>query len=160
GGRGGEAGEEPVDVRMLSATHRNLAVLVAQGRFREHLFYRINVIELHVPALRERGGDIAEIAEAILLRLARRTNAAPPALSADAVQTLQTYPFPGNVRELENVLERALTLSSEGVITPEHIRLRASVPPAATEARALGGAAGAEGSTALGSQLESIERDA
>ena len=156
----GEAREETVDVRILSATHRNLADLVAQGRFREDLFYRINVIELHVPALRERRGDIAEIAEAILLRLARRTNAAPTALSAEAVQTLQTYPFPGNVRELENVLERALTLSSEGVITPEHIRLRASVPPAATEAPAPGGTAAAEGSTALGSQLESIERDA
>ena len=156
----GEAREQTVDVRILSATHRNLADLVAQGLFREDLFYRINVIELHVPALRERRGDIAEIAEAILLRLARRTNAAPTALSAEAVQTLQTYPFPGNVRELENVLERALTLSSEGVITPEHIRLRASVPPAATEAPAPRGAAGAEGSTALGSQLESIERDA
>src|SRR5438477_2148799 len=114
----GEAREQTVDVRILSATHKNLVELVAQGRFREDLFYRINVIELHVPALRERRGDIAEIAEAILLRLARRTNAAPTALSAEAVQTLQTYPFPGNVRELENVLERALTLSSEGVITP------------------------------------------
>jgi two-component system response regulator PilR (NtrC family) len=153
----GEAREETVDVRILSATHRNLADLVAQGLFREDLFYRINVIELHVPALRERRGDIAEIAEAILLRLARRTNAAPTALSAEAVQTLQTYPFPGNVRELENVLERALTLSSEGAITPEHIRLRASVPSAATEAPA---PTAAEGHTALGSQLESIERDA
>src|SRR5213080_3676788 len=156
----GEAREETVDVRILSATHRNLADLVAQGRFREDLFYRINVIELRVPALRERRGDIAEIAEAILLRLARRTNAAPTALSAEAVRTLQTYPFPGNVRELENVLERALTLSTGGAITPEHIRLRASVPPAATEAPAPGGAVAAEGSTALGSQLESIERDA
>jgi len=156
----GEAREETVDVRILSATHRNLADLVAQGLFREDLFYRINVIELQVPALRERRDDIAEIAEAILLRLARRTNTAPPELSADALGTLQTYPFPGNVRELENVLERALTLSSEGVITPEHIRLRASVPPAATDAPAPGRSAAAEGSTALGSQLESIERDA
>src|SRR5712671_2033224 len=156
----GEAREDTVDVRILSATHRNLADLVAQGLFREDLFYRINVIELRVPALRERRGDIAEIAEAILLRLARRTKAAPTALSAEAVQTLQTYPFPGNVRELENVLERALTLSTGGAITPEHIRLRASVPPAATEAPAPVGAAAAEGSTALGSQLESIERDA
>jgi len=69
--------KKTVDVRILSATHRHLADLVAQGLFREDLFYRINVIELHVPALRERRGDIAEIAEAILLRLARRTNAAP-----------------------------------------------------------------------------------
>jgi len=156
----GEAREERVDVRILSATHKNLADLVAQGLFREDLFYRINVIELHVPALRERRGDIAEIADAILLRLARRSNAAAPALSAEAVHALQTYPYPGNVRELENVLERAVTLSTGGVVTPEHIRLRASVPPAATETPAPAGAAGAEGSSALGSQLESIERDA
>ena len=156
----GEPREESVDVRILSATHKNLGDLVAQGLFREDLFYRINVIELRVPALRERSDDIPEIAEAILTRLARRTNAAPTALSADAVHALQSYPFPGNVRELENVLERALTLSSEGVITPEHIRLRAGVPPTATEPPAPGGVAAAEGSTALGSQLEGIERDA
>ncbi len=154
----GAAREETVDVRILSATHKNLADLVAQGLFREDLFYRINVIELRVAALRERSGDIAEIAEAILLRLARRTNSAPPELSADAVQTLQTYPFPGNVRELENVLERALTLSTGGVITAEHIRLRSNARPSAPEAPAPAGAAGS--STALGSQLESIERDA
>ena len=156
----GAAREETVDVRILSATHKNLADLVAQGLFREDLFYRINVIELRVAALRERSGDIAEIAEAILLRLARRTNTAPPELSAEAVQILQTYPFPGNVRELENVLERALTLSSAGVITPEHIRLRTTAPPAEAEPSAVAGAALAEGNTALGSQLESIERDA
>jgi two-component system response regulator PilR (NtrC family) len=154
----GAAREETVDVRILSATHKNLADLVAQGLFREDLFYRINVIELRVAALRERSGDIAEIAEAILLRLARRTNSAPPELSADAVQTLQTYPFPGNVRELENVLERALTLSTGGVITAEHVRLRSNARPSAPEAPAPAGAAGS--STALGSQLESIERDA
>jgi len=155
----GAAREESVDVRILSATHSNLADLVAQGLFREDLFYRINVIELRVPALRERSGDIAEIAEAILLRLAGRTNAAAPKLSAEALQTLQAYPFPGNVRELENVLERALTLSSAGVITPEHIRLRTGARPAATEVAAPAAAA-ADGNTALGSQLESIERDA
>jgi two-component system response regulator PilR (NtrC family) len=155
----GAAREETVDVRILSATHSNLADLVAQGLFREDLFYRINVIELRVAALRERSGDIAEIAAAILLRLARRTNAVPPELSAEALQTLQAYPFPGNVRELENVLERALTLSSSGVITPEHIRLRTGARPAATEVPAPAAAA-ADGNTALGSQLESIERDA
>ena len=154
----GAAREETVDVRILSATHKNLADLVAQGLFREDLFYRINVIELRVAALRERSGDIAEIAEAILVRLARRTNSAPPELSAGAVQALQTYPFPGNVRELENVLERALTLSTGGVITAEHIRLRSNAPPSTPEAPAPAGAAG--GNTALGSQLESIERDA
>jgi two-component system response regulator PilR (NtrC family) len=155
----GAAREESVDVRILSATHSNLADLVAQGLFREDLFYRINVIELRVAALRERSGDIAEIAAAILLRLARRTNTVPPELSAEALQTLQAYPFPGNVRELENVLERALTLSTAGVITPEHIRLRTGARPAATEVPAPAAAA-ADGNTALGSQLESIERDA
>ena len=154
----GAAREETVDVRILSATHSNLADLVAQGLFREDLFYRINVIELRVPALRERSGDIAEIAEAILLRLSGRTNAAPPKLSAEALQTLQAYPFPGNVRELENVLERALTLSTGGVITAEHIRLRSNARPSTPEAPARAGAAG--GNIALGSQLESIERDA
>jgi two-component system response regulator PilR (NtrC family) len=154
----GAAREETVDVRILSATHKNLADQVAQGLFREDLFYRINVIELRVAALRERSGDIAEIAEAILLRLAGRTNSAPPELSAEALQTLQTYPFPGNVRELENALERALTLSTGGVITADHIRLRSHARPATPEAPAPAGAAG--GNTALGSQLESIERDA
>jgi two-component system response regulator PilR (NtrC family) len=156
----GAAREESVDVRILSATHSHLADLVAQGLFREDLFYRINVIELRVPALRERSGDIAEIAEAILLRLAGRTNAAPPTLSAEALQTLQAYPFPGNVRELENVLERALTLSTAGVITPEHIRLRTGARPAAAAEVPAPAAAAADGNTALGSQLESIERDA
>ena len=147
-------------MRILSATHKNLADLVAQGQFREDLFYRINVIELRVPALRERGGDIGEIAEAILERLARRAELCRTAIIARTRSScLQTYPFPGNVRELENVLERALTFSTGGIITPEHIRLRAGararrrgcqlhcLPPRAAD-------------TALGSQLESIERDA
>jgi two-component system, NtrC family, response regulator PilR len=155
----GEAREETVDVRILSATHKNLADLVAQGLFREDLFYRVNVIELRVPALRERSGDIGEIAHAILERLARRANGPTPGISEQAVRMLEAYPFPGNVRELENVLERALTLSTGGVITPEHIRLRVAARPAGAEA------AGSvspliEGPTALGSQLESIERDA
>jgi two-component system, NtrC family, response regulator PilR len=154
----GEPREESVDVRILSATHKNLADLVAQGLFREDLFYRINVIELRVPALRERSDDIPEIVEAILTRLARRMTATAPQLSPEAVMALQAYPFPGNVRELENVLERALTLSSDGTITPEHIRLRASAGPAAAPQPS--GTAVADGSTALGTQLESIEREA
>jgi two-component system response regulator PilR (NtrC family) len=157
----GEAREETVDVRILSATHKILADLVAQGLFREDLFYRINVIELRVPALRERSGDIAEIADAILERLARRTSTTAPELSPDALRTLETYAFPGNVRELENVLERALTLCTTGVISPEHIRLRsgatAADPAGAVAALA---ASPVEGGGALGSQLESIERDA
>jgi two-component system response regulator PilR (NtrC family) len=158
----GAAREETVDVRILSATHKNLADLVAQGLFREDLFYRINVIELRVPALRERSGDIREIADAILARLARRADGAVPEISEDAVRLLHSYPFPGNVRELENVLERALTLSTGGVIVPEHIRLRATNRPAGGESGATVPvtAVEVEASTALGTQLESIERDA
>jgi two-component system, NtrC family, response regulator PilR len=154
----GEAREETIDVRILSATHKNLADLVARGLFREDLYYRINVIELRVPALRERSGDIGEIAEAILHRLARRAGIDAPEISAGALRMLQGYPFPGNVRELENVLERALTLSTGGVVTPEHIRLRSGQRHA--DAAAPVTTAIAEAPTALGTQLETIERDA
>jgi two-component system response regulator PilR (NtrC family) len=156
----GEAREETVDVRILSATHKNLADLVAQGLFREDLFYRINVIELRVPALRERSSDIREIAEAILERLARRANGPTPRISDEAVKVLEAYPFPGNVRELENVLERALTLSTDGIITPEHIRLRVASRSPALEGAIPATVSPIDGNTALGSQLENIERDA
>ena len=126
----GEAREETVDVRILSATHKNLSQLVAEGRFREDLFYRINVIELRVPSLRERSEDIPELAETILARVARRMDMDAARLTAEALQTLEQYAFPGNVRELENVLERALTLSAGGMITPENIKLRAAARPA------------------------------
>jgi two-component system response regulator PilR (NtrC family) len=154
----GEAREEVVDVRILSATHRNLGDLVARGLFREDLFYRINVIELRVPALRERSSDISEIAEAILQRLARRANTVVLELSADAIQALEAYPFPGNVRELENVLERAMTLSVGGVITSDHIKVRAAARPAVAEEVAKTAVPTAD--TALESQLENIEREA
>ena len=154
----GESREETVDVRILSATHKNLSELVAQGLFREDLFYRINVIELRVPALRERTDDIPEIAQAILERLGRRSGLQPPHLAEDALQLLRSYPFPGNVRELENVLERALTLCIGGVITAEHIKLRATSRPSAPQpVPAVGAAAG---NAALGEHLEEIERDA
>jgi two-component system, NtrC family, response regulator PilR len=156
----GEAREETVDVRILSATHKTLADLVAQGLFREDLFYRINVIELRVPALRERAGDIREIAEAILERLARRADGPAAQISEPAAKVLEAYLFPGNVRELENVLERALTLSTGGVITPEHVRLRTASRPAGATGVAASEPTVIGGNTALGSQLESIERDA
>jgi two-component system response regulator PilR (NtrC family) len=157
----GEAREERIDVRILSATHKNLVDLVAQGQFREDLYYRINVIELRVPALRERYEDVGEIAQAILERLARRSGASAAAeLSPEAILQLQSYPFPGNVRELENVLERALTLSGGAAITPEHIRLRTSTRTSTGETGAEMRAPVPSGNTALGSQLETIERDA
>jgi len=162
----GEAREESVDVRILSATHKNLSELVETGRFREDLFYRINVIEMRVPALRERSEDIPEIAEAVLERMGRRTKATPARLDAAALRLLEDYPFPGNVRELENVLERALTLCTGGVINSDHIKLRSiarvSLEPAAASVLDAQGAAStaAEGGGALGAQLEDIERDA
>jgi two-component system, NtrC family, response regulator PilR len=158
----GETREEPVDVRILSATHKNLTDLVGEGRFREDLFYRINVIELRVPPLRERPDDVSELTNTILGRLGRRLNIEPPQLDDDAMETLRTYPFPGNVRELENVLERALTLCTSGVITNEHIKLRAltRAPVGTPEAAATAVTAATEGSPALGTQLEEMERDA
>jgi two-component system response regulator PilR (NtrC family) len=106
----GATGEEAVDVRVICATHQDLKVLVEQGRFRQDLFYRLNVIELRMPALRECREDIPMLAQHILGRLARAADAKSPPLTAAALEALQNYTFPGNVRELENVMERALAL--------------------------------------------------
>lgn len=169
----GEQHETPTDVRILSATHRNLAELVAQGRFREDLYYRINVIELRVPALRERAEDVADLAEAILVRLARRMQLPVPELEPDALQLLMRHPFPGNVRELENVLERAMTMSTGGRIAATDIQLRAVARPAIAATGAANTTAAPElppaqaaapqgpgASDALGDQLEHLERAA
>ncbi|MHB8476272.1 MAG: sigma-54-dependent transcriptional regulator [Steroidobacteraceae bacterium] len=149
----GEQLEIGIDVRVLSATHKILSQLVSEGRFREDLFYRVNVIELRVPSLRERPEDIPELAEAVLRRLGRRMKIAPPVLSKDAQIALQAYAYPGNVRELENILERAITLSTGGEIQVGDIHLRATPGGSSLLAKASG-----EG--ALGDHLEDIERDA
>jgi len=107
----GATAEDPVDVRILCATHQELQKLIASGRFRQDLFYRLNVIELRVPSLRERVGDIPAIADSILQRISERAGLPPTRLSAGAAQALQSHSFPGNVRELENVLERAVALA-------------------------------------------------
>ena len=120
----GASREIPVNVRILSATHRDLHKLVAEGRFREDLFYRINVIELHIPALRERREDIELLVDSLLGRLAETLDIPRPTLTAAAVDKLKAHPFPGNVRELENVLERALTLSTDDMIDAPDIQLR------------------------------------
>lgn len=122
----GEQRESPIDVRILSATHKNLAEMVAQAKFREDLFYRINVIELRVPALRERAEDIPDLADAIIRRLSRRLDVESPTITPAALNLLQQFPFPGNVRELENVLERALALSNHGRIDVTDLQLRAA----------------------------------
>jgi two-component system response regulator PilR (NtrC family) len=106
----GEQVEIPVDIRLLSATHRNLADMVQTGLFRQDLYYRINVIDLHVPPLRERSSDIPALAEHILAKLTDANKMSQPTLSTAALEVLQHYHFPGNVRELENILERALAL--------------------------------------------------
>src|SRR6202035_3974879 len=145
----GEQLEVGVDVRILSATHKNLSALVAEGKFREDLFYRVNVIELRVPSLRERPEDVPELADAVLRRLGRRMKITPPMLSKDALATLESYAFSCNVRELENILDRAITLSTTGEVGANDILLRPTP----------GGSAGAGVSpNALGDHLEDIER--
>ena len=156
----GEQAEVAVDVRVLSATHRNLAALVADGRFREDLFYRVNVIELRVPALRERREDIPELAEAILRRLGRRMKLPPPILAEDAMAALEDYGFPGNVRELENILERAITLCSAGEITASDIQLRSTPGGGAGVARAGFAEEAQAPGGALEDHLEELERGA
>ena len=149
----GEQLEVGVDVRILSATHKNLSALVAEGRFREDLFYRVNVIELRVPSLRERREDVPELAEAILRRLGRRMKMSPPMLGKDALAALEMYAFPGNVRELENILERAITMSTGGEVSAGDIQLR----PTRGEAS---GTPSIQSAAPLGDHLEDIERDA
>ncbi len=117
-----------VDVRILCATHKDLAGEVAAGRFRQDLYYRLNVIELRVPALRERREDIALLADIMLKRLAEGTGLSAAKLDDEALEKLKSYRFPGNVRELENMLERAYTLCEDDRITANDLRLADSMP--------------------------------
>ncbi|GAC1032152.1 two-component system response regulator PilR [Pseudomonas sp. No.21] len=119
--------EVVVDVRILSATHKDLAAEVAAGRFRQDLYYRLNVIELSVPPLRERREDIPQLADVMLKRLAADSAAA--SITRDAMEKLKSYRFPGNVRELENMLERAYTLCDNDQIQPEDLRLADAPAP-------------------------------
>jgi Response regulator containing CheY-like receiver, AAA-type ATPase, and DNA-binding domains len=151
----GESKEFPIDVRILSATHRNLAALVAEAKFREDLFYRVNVIEIRVPPLRERLEDIDELVESIIGRLGRQIGNRSLQVTDPALATLREYHFPGNVRELENVLERAATLCSGGVIDASDLQLRPKVT--STEVPIPNTVAPGE---KLGDALEDIERDA
>ncbi len=114
--------EEPVDVRIISATHQNLADCVNAGKFRQDLYYRLNVIELHLPPLRERLGDIAELSQLILSKMAGPE--AVTSISPDALAALSEYAFPGNVRELENILERAVAFANDACIEVADLALR------------------------------------
>ncbi|MGZ8223664.1 MAG: sigma-54-dependent transcriptional regulator [Methylobacter sp.] len=148
----GEQQEIPVDIRLLSATHRNLADMVQAGNFRQDLYYRINVIDLHVPPLRERTADIPALTEHILAKLS--DNPDKPFLSATALAALQRYQFPGNVRELENILERALALYDGKSIEVDDLNLPVgaqNLPDSPAYDPALG---------SLEDYLEAIERKA
>ena len=151
----GAPAEVPVDVRILSATHKDLAKLVDEGRFRHDLFYRINVIGLPVPPLRERREDIAPIAEAVLARIA--TPGAALALADDARAALEAYPFPGNVRELENLLERAVALADGPTIRADDLGLPGAAAPLAG-AMALRESDASEGDSPLPSAAEALAR--
>ena len=119
----GSQQEIPVNVRILSATHKNLAELTDKGEFRQDLYYRINVIELEVPSLRERPEDISLLARYFLHKIADEWQTETPKLDDKSLKALNEYSFPGNVRELENILERAMTLHEDKVITREDLQL-------------------------------------
>jgi len=148
----GGAVEIAVDVRILCATHKDLASEVAAGRFRQDLYYRLNVIELRVPPLRERREDIALLADNMLRRLAQECGDSPARLQPEALAKLQSYRFPGNVRELENMLERAYTLCEGDVIKASDLRLADA--PGATD----GGDASLAQIDNLEDHLEEVER--
>jgi len=153
----GESKEFPVDVRILSATHKNLANMVSEGKFREDLYYRVNVIEMRVPPLRERGDDIAELTQSILKRQSKQLGIALRITPA-ALNTLNQYHFPGNVRELENILERAATLCSQNTIDAGDLQLRPQTPTSFDSGPHH--VADIRSGEALGEALEDIERDA
>ncbi len=122
--RVGATTEEPVNARIICATHQNLRQLMDEGRFRQDLFFRINVIEIRMPALRECSEDVPEFAQRILARLAVTSGMPEPVITPQALSALKAYDFPGNVRELENILERALALQSSGVLDIEDLQLQ------------------------------------
>ncbi|HEX2565700.1 MAG TPA: sigma-54 dependent transcriptional regulator [Burkholderiales bacterium] len=154
----GATQEEPVDVRIICATHQSLAALVEAGRFRRDLYYRLNVVELTMPPLRECRDDIPLLAANILRRLAAQNGVAEPRLSAEALRELMGYDFPGNVRELENVLERALALSGSAELSAADLALHRMSPeePAGPEGPAKGGSLSAP----LPEYLDRLEREA
>ncbi len=159
----GESREFPADVRILSATHKHLGNMVNAGTFREDLYYRVNVIEMRVPPLRERGDDIGELGASILKRQSKQLGQIL-SISPEALNALKQYHFPGNVRELENILERAATLCSQHRIELGDLQLRPNSTPAVesitvtahAEMHSIAHQIGEN----LGDALEDIERDA
>jgi two-component system response regulator PilR (NtrC family) len=161
----GSTQEEPADVRIVSATHQNLAGMVEAGRFRRDLYYRLNVVDLVMPPLRECREDIPLLAAAILERLAAQSGARAPRLSQAALDELMRYDFPGNVRELENVLERALALGSGAAeFSASDLALHRISPeeegPAAQAAPESAARTGTPPEEPLPAYLDRLERDA
>jgi len=151
----GATGEDAVDVRIICATHQNLKALVEQGRFRQDLFYRLNVIEVRMPSLRECRQDVRLLTVSILERLANAAGLPVPQLSPAVVEALERYPFPGNVRELENILERALALLAGNTIELADLQLTAAARDGAEPADAL-----SQDHLDLQEQLDRVERRA
>jgi two-component system response regulator PilR (NtrC family) len=147
--------EEAVDVRIISATHQSLSECVEAGKFRHDLYYRLNVIELRMPALRDRREDVPMFAELVLDRLTRNLQGPRPVIEPGAMRALQQYDFPGNVRELENILERALALCSNGRITEDDLQI---TPPEAVIRESA--PAGTTGKWPLQDYLDRVEREA
>ena len=155
--RVGDTQEDATDIRIISATHRNLADQVEAGEFRQDLFYRLNVIELKMPSLREIPEDIPVMVKQVVERLARQTGQSAPAITEEAMLALRRYDFPGNVRELENILERALALCAENTINEADLYLTQA---SSKERMApLDGALGTRG-LPLHDFLDQIEREA
>jgi len=152
----GTQAEIKVNVRILSATHKDLMQLVEEGKFRQDLYYRLNVIELKIPALKERPDDIPLLAEKLCNNLASNMGIEAPAISEDGMKALQSYDFPGNVRELENILERALTLCDGQEITASDLAINQPASPVSTTSES---APAVEGES-LDDYLQRIERTA
>jgi two-component system, NtrC family, response regulator PilR len=160
--RVGETQEENVNVRIISATHQNLAERVQGGQFRQDLYYRLNVIELRMPSLRELPEDIPLIANGLLKRLAKEMDVPVPEIAVEAMDALKNFDFPGNVRELENVLERALALCNDSVIRRADLYLSEHAPVDAPELPASGSHTPlpATGELPLQEYLDKLEREA
>jgi len=145
-----------VDVRIVCATHRDLKKKLEDGSFREDLYYRLNVIEIHIPPLRDRGEDIPVLAHHFLKKFADANGKDVRRISDEALALLLRHPWPGNVRELENAMERAVVLANEPVLTPDHFPTLRSIAPDAAPAGAKGGV----GVAIPGSSFADIEREA
>ena len=151
----GATTEIPIDVRLISATHKNMEELVASGLFREDLYFRIHVIELAMPPLRAHREDLPLLIEHFLARISQQAGVPQPHLSEAALQALQNYHYPGNVRELENILERACALCENGVIEVEDLGLN----PGRQECAPLASLGEADRFTDLESELARVERE-